>query len=249
MSRFAVRSAILPALATAAAAVFAVACSSPPLEQQLLTTFFRAARIRDNTALASISAVAFDPRTEGSVQEFTIDNIGAPQHRALQLTQLMEDEAKVRAEQVEFTKKMRDYHNANVGAIDRVTRAQKANEPVRGKDAELLAAWMKWDSDSRTYERSVSQARQKVTRERATAVASLTPVGRDDVDVSGMDVDIITERVTVTAQVQSPDGKTAPRAMGITLQRASGKPQGGQVLDGRWIIMSIQAPGASGPAS
>ena len=56
-----------------------VACSSPPIEQQLLTTFFRAARVRDNTALASISAVSFDPRTDGSVQEFKIDSIGAQQ--------------------------------------------------------------------------------------------------------------------------------------------------------------------------
>ena len=37
----------------------------------------------------------------------------------------------------------------------------------------------------------------------ATAAASLTPPGRDDVDVSGMDVDIISEPITVTAQVQS----------------------------------------------
>src|SRR4029077_6297599 len=82
------------------------ACSSPPIEQQLLTTFFRAARVRDNTALASISAVSFDPRTDGSVQEFKIDSIGAQQRRSLGLQQLMDEEAKVRGEQVEFTKKM-----------------------------------------------------------------------------------------------------------------------------------------------
>ena len=224
------------------------ACSSPPIEQQLLTTFFRAARVRDNTAMASISAVGFDPRTEGSVQDFTIDSIGAQEHRTLQLQQLMDDEAKVRAEQVEFTKQMRDYHNANVAAIERAAKAKQANQPGGGKDAELLAAWTKWDSDSRDRERAVSQARQKVTRERATALVSLTPVGRDDVDVTGMDVDIITEPVTVTAQVQAPTGATAARKMVLTLQRASGK-KGDQVTEGRWIIMSIQPQGASAPAN
>ena len=47
-----------------------------------MTTFFRAARVRDNTTLASISAVNFDPRTDGSVQDFKIDSVGAQQHRS-----------------------------------------------------------------------------------------------------------------------------------------------------------------------
>lgn len=224
-----------------------VACSSPSIEQQLLTTFFRAARVRDNTAVASISAVSFDPRTEGSVQEFKIDSIGMQEHRTLQLQQLMDDEAKTRAEQIEFTKKMRDFYQSNSITIDRAAKAEQAKQPVQGKDATLLAEWKKWDSDSRDSERRVSQARQKVTKERATALASLTPVGRDDVDLTGMDVDIVTEPVTVTAQVQSPDGQTTPKTMVITLQRASGK-KGDQVMEGRWIVMSIQPQGAA-PAS
>jgi hypothetical protein len=214
------------------------ACSSPPIEQQVLTTFFRAARVRDNTTLASISAVNLDPRTDGSVQDFKIDSIGAQQHRKLELQQLTDDQDKVRAEQVEFTKKMRDFYQSNSIAIDRAMKAQQAKQPVKGKDAELLAAWTKWDGDSRDLERKLSQARQKAAKEKATAVASLTPPGRDDVDVSGMDVDIISEPVTVTAQVQSPAGQTAPKTMVVTLQRASGK-KGDQTVEGRWIIMSI----------
>ena len=68
------------------------ACSSPPIEQQVLTTFFRGARVRDNTTLASISAVNFDPRTDGSVQDFKIDGIGTQQHRKLELQQLTEEQ-------------------------------------------------------------------------------------------------------------------------------------------------------------
>jgi hypothetical protein len=149
---------------------------------------------------------------------------------------------------VEFTKKMRDFYQSNSIAVDRVMKAKQANLPVRGKDAELLDTWMKWDSDSRDLERKLSQARQKVAREKSSAVASLTPPGRDDVDVAGMDVDIITEPVTVTAQVQSPNGNTAPKTMVFTLQRASGK-KDGQTLEGRWIIMSIQQPGSASPTT
>ena len=214
------------------------ACSSPPIEQQVLTTFFRAARVRDNTTLASISAVTFDPRTDGTVTGFTIDSIGAQQHRKLQVQEFTDAQDKIRAGQVEFTKKMRDFYQSNSIAIDRAAKAQQTKQAVKGKDAELLATWTKWDGDSRDLERKLSQARQKVAKEKATAVSSLTPPGRDDVDVSGMDVDVITEPVTVTAQVQSPSGQSAPKTMVVTLQRASGK-KGDQAIEGRWVIVSI----------
>ena len=220
------------------------ACGSPPVEQQLLTQFFRAARVRDNTTLASMAAVTFDPRTDGSVSDFKIDTIGAQEHRKLQIQEFTAEQEKIRADQVEFTKKMRDFYQSNSLTIDRVMKADQAKQPVRGKDAEILAEWKKWDADSRDLERKLSQARQKVAKEKATAVGSLTPPGREDVDVSGMDVDIISEPVTVTAQVQTPDGKTQPKTMVVTLQRASGK-KDGQTIEGRWIIMAIQQQGAA----
>jgi hypothetical protein len=127
-------------------------------------------------------------------------------------------------------------------------KADQAKQPVNGKDAVLLAEWKKWDTDSRDLERKLSQARQKVAKERSSALASMTPPGRDDVDVTGMDVDIISEPVTVTAQVQTPDGKTTPKTMVVTLQRASGQ-KDGQTLEGRWIIMSIQPQDGSTPRS
>ena len=226
----------------------AMACGSTPIEQQLLTQFFRAARVRDNTTLASMSAVSFDPRTESTVENFKIDSIGEPQRRKLQVQEFTAEQDKVRTDQVEFTKKMRDFYQSNSIAIDRAMKADQAKQPVRGKDAELLAEWKKWDTDSRDLERKVSQSRQKVAKERSSAVASLTAPGRDDVDVSGMDVDIITEPVTVTAQVQTPDGKTTPKTMVVTLQRASGK-KDGQTLEGRWLIMSIQPQDGSVPRS
>src|SRR5512132_575765 len=178
------------------------ACGSTPVEQQLLTQFFRAARVRDNTTLASMAAVNFDPRTDGTVTDFKIDSIGTQNRRKLQVQEFTEEQEKIRADQVEFTKKMRDFYQSNSLTIDRVMKADQSNQPVSGKDAQLLAEWKKWDADSRDLERKLSQARQKVAKEKSFAVASLTPPGRDDVDVAGMDVDIVSEPVTVTAQVQ-----------------------------------------------
>jgi hypothetical protein len=226
--------------------LLAAACGSTPVEQQLLTQFFRAARVRDNTTLASISAVPFDPRTDGSVQDFKIDSIGAQQHRKLQVQEFTAEQEKIRNDQIEFTKKMRDFYQSNSIAIDRALKADRENQPVRGQDATLLTEYKKWDADSRDLERKLSQARQKVAKEKSSAVVSLTPPGRDDVDVTGMDVDIITEPVTVTAQVQTPDGKTVPKTMVFTLQRSSGK-KDGQTIEGRWIIMGIQQQGGAPP--
>jgi hypothetical protein len=57
-------------------ALLAAACGYLPPEQQVLSTFFQAARLRDTTMLAGVATVSLDPRTDGSVQEFTIDSVG-----------------------------------------------------------------------------------------------------------------------------------------------------------------------------
>ena len=46
-------------------------CSSSP-ERQLLTDFFLAARLNDTTALATLGEASFNPRTQGTVQDFDI---------------------------------------------------------------------------------------------------------------------------------------------------------------------------------
>ena len=125
----------------------------------MLINFFRAARLRDNTTLANIASVAFDPRTDGTVQNFTIAKIGG-------------------------------------------------------------------------------ERRTKLTSERATAVGSLTPPGQPDVDLSKMDVDVISEDVTVKADVHTPDGRTLPKTLVFTLQRAVGT-EDGQARSGRWIIIGV----------
>ena len=68
--------------------------------------------------------------------------------------------------------------------------------------------------------------------------------GRDGVDVSAMDVDMITEPVNITAQVTSPDGKTESKPLVVTLQRASAK-KDGQATEGKWIPPPTVSPAGS----
>jgi len=71
-------------------------------------------------------------------------------------------EEKIRNDQIEFTKKMRDFYQSNSIAIDRALKADREKQPVRGQDATLLAEYKKWDADSRDLERKLSQARHSV---------------------------------------------------------------------------------------
>jgi hypothetical protein len=85
MQRSKVRPFVLLAPVIGGFALLAAACGSSGPEQQILTNFFRAARVRDNTTLANISAVSFDARTIGTVQDFEITNAGEEQRRQLQI--------------------------------------------------------------------------------------------------------------------------------------------------------------------
>ena len=88
---------IAAALLLVPATMMVISCSRPP-EQQFLTQFFRAARGRDNTTVGRMSAVEIDPRTQGSVDDFEITNIGDEKRAPLSFKPLFEAEAKAREE-------------------------------------------------------------------------------------------------------------------------------------------------------
>jgi hypothetical protein len=163
-SRFRWRS-LLASLALSSLSVLAAACSSSSPDQQLLLDFFRAARLHDTTTLANIAAVSFDPRTAGSVQQFTITGIGSE---------------------------------------------QRVSEPV-----------------------------PRPAAERAVAVSSLTPPGRPDVDLSSLNVSLVTRQVSVSAQLRTPDGQTVPRTLLFTFERAVGT-RNGSTVEGRWMIRGLK---------
>jgi hypothetical protein len=241
---------VLLAPMIAGIALLDVACGGGSSgEKQVLTNFFRASRVRDNATLANLSAVSFDPRTDGSVQSFDITNVGDEQRRTLQIKQLTQDEEKAKQEDADFAKKKKEYQDANIEAIERVVKAERAGATVRGKDAEVQSAWTKWRDEQSQYQKRLSEARAKLANERALAVNSLTAPGRADVDVSGMDVDLITKEVTVNAQVKEPNGSTVPKTMVFTLQRAVGKAADGKTTEGRWIITGIRQQGAAAPST
>jgi hypothetical protein len=59
-----------------------VACSNGA-ERVALERFFEASRLRDLTALHSISTVVFEPLADGIVTRFTIIDVGTPERKSL----------------------------------------------------------------------------------------------------------------------------------------------------------------------
>jgi len=239
MSSSRAHSPVSPVLVVFGLVLLEIACSSAPPEQQLLINFFRAARVRDNTTLANISAVNFNPRTEGTVEEFDVVSVGPEQRRPIQIRALMDEEAKAKEEEAAFTKKQAEFQAANREAILRVAKAESSRQPVTGADVAVQASIAKWRTEQAQYSRRLSDVRTRLTRERNQAVSSLTPPGQPDVDVSNMDVELVAKEVTVNAQVRTPEGQTVPRTLVFTFQRAVGN-TGGQTREGRWIITGLQ---------
>jgi hypothetical protein len=56
-------------------AILTFACGVLSPEEQLLKRFFEAARLNDTTAVAALSRVAFNPRSDGIVQDFDVQDV------------------------------------------------------------------------------------------------------------------------------------------------------------------------------
>src|SRR4051812_14177499 len=134
-----------------ALALLVVSCggaASP--EQQILSNFFRAARVRDNVSLGNVSAVSFDPRTEGSVQDFTIVNVTPEQRRTLPIRELTAAVTKAKADDTELAYQKKLYQDANFPALQRVVKAEQAKKTVAGADAAIQTAWTRWREEQAT---------------------------------------------------------------------------------------------------
>ena len=59
-----------------------------------------------------------------------------------------------------------------------------------------------------------------------------------------MSVDIITEPVTISAQLTSPSGQTSTQTLVVTLQRAVGK-KADQTTEGRWLVTGVTPQGGA----
>ena len=216
------------------AVALTAACSSAP-EEQMVRKFFQSSRLGDNMTLASIATVAFDPTRDGQASSVKVVSVTPEESRPLQFKELEQARKDAVAAETEFSKKMKEYQDSNIEAINRVLKAEATAGKPRGKDAEIQAAWTKYREEQAALSKKVSEARQKLNRERQVADLSVA-----DHDPTTFDATEFKKEVTVTASVQTPNGQTEQKTLVLTMQRVVLKdPAGGKDIEGRWMITHI----------
>jgi hypothetical protein len=228
---------VLKAPAFAILSLAAAACGGPPEDAQL-RQFFRASQLRDSQTLANFSAVTFNPQTDGVVTDFDIVSVSEERREPLRIKELTQAHDEARAAEEEFTKRKKEYQDANLDAIDRVLKAESAKRPLRGADAAVQTAWRKWRDDTAVFARRVSEARNQLNDARPIATISLDNP-RAPVDPSVVDGEMVTKDVTLNAQVRQPDGQVVPKTLVVTMARVIGKTDSKDVT-GRWVITSVK---------
>jgi hypothetical protein len=230
---------IAPALILAIVAMTGCATGGGE-ETTTLRKYFNASKMRDNSTLANIATVSFDPDTHGQVQGFSVTASTPDQVTPLTLKQRQADLKAAQDAETEFSKKKKEFQDANAEAIERILKAEAANKPLRGKDAEIQAAWTKWRDDTKVFATKISDARKALNVDRPVVEISVMDP-REPVLVTDYDGELSTKNLTIDAKIKAPDGTTSQKQYVFTIQRATlkgivgkdGKP--GDMV-GRWVI-------------
>jgi hypothetical protein len=219
-------------------ALVTVACSSSE-EQQLLSKYFQASRLRDNTTVGNIATVQFSPTEDGIVQSFSITKTSPDQTRTLQLKQLKAAEETAQKEDEELNKQKKEYQDANLSTIERVLQAERQGTKLKGKDLEVQAAWTKWREDVAEHSKKLADAREALSKERALAELSVFD-SRNPVDVTAFDGDLVTKDMILKAKVKKGESAAADEDLHVRMERVELKNgPGGKAISGRWIITHV----------
>jgi hypothetical protein len=217
-------------------------CSSSP-EQPILNQFFTASRLRDNTTLANFAMVAFEPGTQGTVSSFDIQSVTPEQRKPLNIKTAAKVHADAKAADAEYTKRKDAYESENIDAIKRVLAAERQNTAIKGKDADVQAAWTKFRSEGAQISKRVYDAKRSLASESAVASLSVDDP-RNPVDLTRFDGELAWKEVTLLASVRMPDGQSVKKTLVVTMQRAV--LTGDRTLTGRWIITGVRDSSISG---
>lgn len=229
------------------AMVAMIACGGGGEEKTVLMKYFNASKMRDNLTLANIATVGFDPDTHGQVQSFSVVSSTPDQTSPLSLKQHAAELKTAQDAENEFSKKKKDFQDANTEAVDRILKAEAANKPLKGKDAELQQEWNKWREETKTYASKVSEARKALNEDRPVVEISCQDP-RNPVVVTDYDGEIVTKDVTIAAKVKGKDGATTEKQFVFTIQKATlkgvvGKDGKAGDLVGRWVITKFTEAG------
>jgi hypothetical protein len=208
----------------------------------LVRKFFAASGAADVATLGNIGTVSFDPTKDGRAQGVSFVSETPQQTRVLKLAELDKVYKEAQAAEADFSKRMKEYQDKNLDAINRVVKIEQSGKgKPAGKDLEVQAGWTKWREESAVVQKAVSEARMALQAERKVA------------DLSAPDLDAVTfpevtestTEVTYTANVRTPDNQVTKKTLVLTLQRVVLKDTAGKITEGKWMITGLKEAAAA----
>lgn len=218
---------------------FTFACGGAA-EKPTLDKFFSSSKMRDNSTLANIAVVAFNPQKDGVVDSYSITSVGEEQVQPLHLKELAKTYEDAKKADDEFTNKKRAYQDQHADELKALLDAEKTGKPVKGKAAEFKASWDKWREDTKTSSKAAADANEKLQSERSVAdISVFNPMS--PVDATQYDGEMATKVYTISAKIITPDGQKVTKTLAITMQQARLK--GDKPIIGKWVITKIAEEG------
>ena len=230
------RNAVLASLLIASASL--VACSGAPPEQPILNQFFKASSIGDKPSLDSFATTYFDPKTDGTVNSFSITTVGAEQRTPLSLKALGQAYVEANDKDQDYLKRKDNFSGDNIDALKRIMKAESENKPITGKDAEVHEAWTKLTDEGEKTHADAVDAKKKLMAEKDVVDHSAQQPGQK-IDVTKYDGDLVTKDVTISASWKSASGESAKKTIVVTMKKAELK-GGEKPIDGRWVITATK---------
>jgi hypothetical protein len=215
-------------------AVIAVACGGGE-EKTLLNKYFMASKMADNLTLANIATVAFDPKTDGQMQTFSVLSVSEPVSSPLELKANAAALKVVVDEEKAFTEKKKKYQDEHSDVIDRILKAEQKKQPVRGADAEIQKEWNTFLAEQSVISGKLSDARRKANSGRGLVEISIQDQ-REPIDVTAFDGEIMSKDVTIEGSVKPETGNAVTKKYVLTLKQAILKNVNGKDRAGRWVV-------------
>jgi hypothetical protein len=218
------RGSFLPAVLGLALA--GVACGHP--EKQVVDNYFNAVKAKDNQTLSSFATARFERPVQSWEVKETLEETTEP----MPLVALMEKLKQAEAAQAANTKEARAYNLDHFADIDQVRDLKSKGRPIPAKIQPVATRWDEFNQKDREAKKAVAEARDAVEKEKRNMALS---VGTNEV-LENMQGEVKTKRIAVDVTIE---GQTQPYVM--TLKRYEAKrPEGGQRVQSRWMIQSIQ---------
>ena len=154
-----------------------------------------------------MSAVTIDPREQGSVEDFSIENIGPETRTPLTFKPLFEAERKAAETEKAFLKTKIEYQTANIKQIEEVLKLEaQPDAKFTPAQQKVKAEWDKWREGIAAHARATAGASAAIKRATGVAEASLTQPGQPALDPKTFEGETIRKDVTVKADFKTPDG-------------------------------------------